>query len=268
MTTPSGSHTLITGGSSGIGLAIARRLAARGERLSLVARRREVLDAAIAELRERGAPDPLGVCADVSDAEAVAAAVSQADRHHGPISRLVLSAGVVDVGRFDALPDEAFSRDMGINYFGTLHAVRAALPSLRRAGGAQVVFLSSGAGLIGVFGYGAYAPSKFAVRGLAEVLRGELKAEGIAVHLVYPPDTETPQLAAERRERPPETEAIAGQGGCWSADAVAAAVLEGARRGRFVIAPGWQMTLLARLHGLIAPLLFAHFDRLAARVRK
>ncbi|MGH7094930.1 MAG: SDR family NAD(P)-dependent oxidoreductase, partial [Stellaceae bacterium] len=127
------------------------------------------------------------------------------------------------------------------------------------------VLVSSGAGLVGIFGYTAYAASKFALRGLAEALRAELRPDGVGVSIVFPPDTDTPQLAAENRTKPPATRQITAQGGLWQADAVARMILRGIRRNRFAITPGWQMTLLYRFGNVAGPLLAWHFDRLVRR---
>ncbi len=131
-----------------------------------------------------------------------------------------------------------------------------------------MVIVSSGAGLVGLFGYTAYAPSKFALRGLAESLRGELKPDGVAVTIVYPPDTDTPQLAEENLTKPRETKALTAAAGLWTADAVARATLDGVRRGRFSVTPGAQLTALAWLHSLIAPVLRWSFDRTTARATR
>jgi 3-dehydrosphinganine reductase len=157
---------------------------------------------------------------------------------------------------------------MEIDYFGTLHLVRALLPGMREAGQGRIVLISSGAGLVGIFGYSAYSPAKFAVRGLGEVLRAELKPHGIGVSVVYPPDTDTPQLHEENKVKPAETFAISGNARAWSADDVATCILRGARRGRFTIAPGLEIALLARFHSLVHPLLDRVFDWQAARAAR
>lgn len=247
---------VITGGSSGIGLAVALRLARRGHPVALVARREGLLDDAAATIRA-AVPDAIVTThpLDVADDDALAAAVAGIAAEHGPIAWLVAAAGIVEPGLFVDLPLEAHRRQMETNHFGTLAAVRAVLPSMRAAGSGRIVLVSSGAGLFGIWGYSAYAPSKFAVRGLAEVLRLELGAIGISVTLALPPDTDTPQLATERASRPAATEAIAAGGGVRSADDVAAAILAGADRGRFLVAPGTTLGLLARFHSPIAPIL-------------
>jgi 3-dehydrosphinganine reductase len=264
-------HAIITGGSSGIGLAIAADLLAKGWNLTIIARDPARLDAAKAQLEGRLAgrtQQVLAISCDVSDLEGVDAAIGQAIDSLGPPEMLITSAGIAHPGYFAEMPLEIFRDTMEINYFGTLYAVRAVLPAMRRRGGGHVVMISSGAGLIGIFGYSAYAPTKFALRGLAETLRGELKGEGIRVSIVYPPDTDTPQLAAENEIKPPETAGITGNAKVLSAEAVAHAVLKGVERNRFQITPGWEMRLLALLHSLLAPLLFRYFDALAAKAAK
>jgi len=135
----------------------------------------------------------------------------------------------------------------------------------RRKG--RIVFISSGAALMGVFGYSAYGPSKFAVRGLAESLRAELKADKIAVSIAYPPDTETPMLDAERLTMPAETRAICALAPAWTAGAVAECILDGIAQNRFAITPGSTLTAMNRLPGLVIPLLRWYCDRLVKSVR-
>jgi 3-dehydrosphinganine reductase len=258
-------HALISGGSSGIGLALAKRLAAQGWQLSILAR-----DAGrLATAREAIGGRSEAIAVDVADGAAAAAAVAAAIASFGPPALVVASAGIVEPGHFDALPLEAFRRTMEVNYFGTLHLVRASLPAMRQQGRGRIVLISSGAGLIGLYGYTAYAPSKFAVRGLAEALRSELAPDGIGVSVVYPPDTDTPQLHAERRVRPEATSRIAGGAKLLSPEQVADAILRGIRRGHFAIAPGLEMTALNRLHSLIGPVLHRFwFDPVIARVHR
>lgn len=258
-------HALISGGSSGIGLALARRLAAEGWNLTLLARDVEKLARAKAALETQGVKVH-AVSADVREAPSVTAAVNAAIAALGPPDLVVASAGIVIPGLFASLPPAAFGETMAINYHGAIHLVKAVLPAMRARRAGRIVLISSGAGLIGLYGYTAYAPSKFALRGLAEALRGELKPDGVAVSIVYPPDTDTPQLAEEIRTRPEATGKIAGGARVHSADEVATAILKGVRAGRFAIAPGWEMGMLNRLHSLIGPLLQRFsFDKVIAR---
>jgi len=259
----------VSGGSSGIGLALARRLRAAGWHLSLIARdRQRLIDAqgGLLALQPASAAQ-IGIhSADVADAEAVDGAVAAALASFGPPALLIASAGMVAAGRIDDLPPAAYRRSMDVNYFGTLHLVRAALPAMRRAGNGRIVLIASGAGLLGLYGYTAYAPTKFAVRGLGEALRSELAPDGIRVSVVYPPDTDTPQLREELRTRPEATSRVAGNARVRSADEVAAAALRGIARNRFVIAAGWEMSVLALLHSLIGAALHRFwFDPVIAR---
>ena len=155
---------------------------------------------------------------------------------------------------------------MAVNYFGSLYAIRSALAAMERSGTGNIVLISSGAGLIGIYGYSAYCPSKFALRGLAESLRGELKPKGIKVTIVYPPDTDTPQLAAENKIKPLETKKITATAKAWTAEAVAQQIITGVERGRFAITPGTELTILNRLHSLISPLLNWYFDRIVRQI--
>ena len=262
-------HVLITGGSSGIGLALARQAVAAGARVSLVARDPGRLAGARAELLA-GHPGAIvgAYPADVARQAEVLTALAQAEGAHGPVDVLIASAGVAHPGYFEEVPVDVFERTMAVNFFGALFPLKALVPAMRRRGRGAVVLISSGAGLYGLFGYTAYAASKFALRGLAEALRAELRDTGVTVTIVYPPDTDTPMLAEENRIKPPETRAITAGGGLLTAEAVARATLDGLARGRFQVTPGLPMTALAWLHSVLAPLLHWMFDRTARRARR
>ena len=260
-------HALISGGSSGIGLALAHRLGEAGWDLTILARDRARLEAAQAALARHGRAVAI-VSADVADAAAVAEAVDGSVRRLGPPSLVVACAGMVIPGGLEAQPADAFRRSMEVNYLGSLHLARAALPAMR-AGGGRIVLVASGAALVGLYGYSSYAPSKFAVRGLAEALRSELSTGRIGVSVVYPPDTDTPGFREERRTRPDIMNRLAGAGGLMTADQVAQAILRGVARRRFAITPGLPMTALAWLHSLAVPVLNRFwFDPLIARAAR
>ena len=261
-------HVVITGGSSGIGLALAHQAAAAGARISLVARDATKLAAAQAAIQSQQPGAEVVIArADVAVEAEVLAALAAAEKVHGPVDVLITSAGVARPGYFEEIPVEVFERTMAVNFFGTLYAIKAVVPAMRRRGRGAVVLISSGAGLYGFFGYTSYSPSKFALRGLAESLRAELRGTGVHVLIVYPPDTDTPQLAAENRTKPIETKAITAAGGLWTAESVARATLQGFAKGRFTVTPGFQLTMLAWFHSVLAPLLNWSFDRTARKAR-
>ena len=256
-------HSIISGGSSGIGLALARLLVARGENVSLLARNQRRLDQAVIELDKRKRdPDQkiLAISADVCDVEAVNRAITHAVEELGPLNYVIMSAGIVHPGYFEDLEISKFKENMDINYFGSLNMIKAAYPILKEQKEGRVLFISSGAGIIGLFGYSPYSPTKFAVRGLAEVLRAEFKRHNIKVSIAYPADTDTPQYQHEVKIRPPETSLIAGTADLWSADKMASAILSKSDKGVFQIAPGWTLGALLIFQSLISPLLNKWFD--------
>ena len=261
-----GAHAIITGGSSGIGLATARLLAERGTTVSLLARGRARLDEAAAELRAAGATVHTRA-ADVADGAALSAAIAALEAESGPCDLLVACAGLARPGHFLELGDEVFREMIEVDYFGTLYAIQAVVPGMVARGRGSVVAVSSAAGLLGIYGYSAYGPAKFAVRGLMESLRAELKPHGVHVGVVYPPDVDTPQLASENRFKPAETFAIGGTISPLKPEVVGRAIVAGIESRRFGICPDLGTRALARFGGVLAPLLNRVFDRRVAAVR-
>jgi 3-dehydrosphinganine reductase len=261
-------HALVTGGSSGIGYAIARRLLADGMNVSLIARGKARLDEARDALLKE-APDArvVAISADVAVRAEAQGAVAQAIAALGAPKLVVTSAGIAIPGYFEDVPVEVFERTMAVNYLGTVYVVKAALPAMKAAGG-HVVLISSGAGLIGIFGYTPYCPTKFALRGFAEALHAELRHQGVGVSIAYPPDTETPQLIEEEKTKPAETRIMTARAGLWSADAVAERILKDVGRGAFAITPGFELSALYRFGSVLAPFVQWGWARHVARMRR
>ncbi|NCS27673.1 MAG: SDR family oxidoreductase [Microcystis aeruginosa F13-15] len=263
-------QVIITGGSSGIGKAIAKLLVQEGSNLFLIARNAIKLDEAKLELElEKKYPEQkiLTYAADVSDRLQIEQAMSYAINTMGVPDLLITSAGIAKPDYFQNLSIEVFERTMAVNYFGSLYCLMSVTKSMNKKGKGQIVLLSSGAGLMGFYGYSAYSPSKFAVRGLAESLRGELKLSNIYLSVVYPPDTNTPQLEEENKTKPPETKAITATAKIWSAEDVAQKILQGIKKKAFIITPGLEMSFLARFHSLLFEPLNFYFDRIVGQVR-
>jgi 3-dehydrosphinganine reductase len=260
-------HAIITGGSRGIGFATARALSERGVRVSLIARDPDVLGQAAGRLGASGAPVATAA-ADVADAAAVTAAIDELTATHGSCDLLVTSAGATRPGRFLDLDDDVFRHLMEVNYYGTIHPIRAVAPAMVARGSGAIVGVSSAAGLLGVFGYTAYAASKFAVRGLLESLRQELRPHGVLVATAYPADVDTDMLAEEDAWKPDETRAIAGTIRPIPPERVATAILRAVERGRSHITTDVGTAALDRVFGLARRPIHHLIDRKVARSRR
>ncbi len=242
---------VITGASSGIGLALAKQVAREGAQVVLIARRAGPLEEAKAQVQAEGGSGKVETVAlDISDEAAVNEAMGRV-LAAGPVDVLVNNAGVVMPGRFVELPPSEFHSMMNINYFGTVHMCRALVPAMIERKSGRVCNVSSLAGVIGIYGYTAYAASKFAICGFSQALRAELWPHGIAVSVCMPPDTDTPQLAFENQYKPKETKAIAGTVKALSADQVAAAIKSGIADGSFEIFADFGSRAATRAHGII-----------------
>lgn len=227
----------VTGGSSGIGLSGARRLATSGANIILFARRRERLEQAVEEISlDRRSDEQRFSCMqlDVSKDREVKEVMSRAVKEFGVPDVLINCAGRAYPRNFEDIAYEQLDETMKINFYGIWNAVSALVPHMKEKGGA-IVNVSSMAGFIGVFGYTDYAASKFAIIGFSEALRSELKRYNIQVSVLCPPDTETPGFEVENRTKPEETQAVSAAAKLMQPDEVARAMIRGMRRGQFMI---------------------------------
>ena len=259
---------LVTGGSSGIGLATAKLLAAGGAHVWLVARDEARLHAALAEVNaaRRTTMQCCGaLSADISNADEATAVIRRVAAIVDSPSIIVNSAGIVFPGYVEELDPAAFRRQIEVNYLGAVYVTQAALPAMLKRRAGHVVNVCSVAGFLGMFGYSAYGASKYALRGYSEALRAELRPRGIDVSVVFPPDTDTPQLAYDKAARPPEVDIMLGRKvSTKSPEFVARAILDGIAHRRYIITPGLDTTVLYWLSGLAGPLQYRIMDRLVA----
>jgi 3-dehydrosphinganine reductase len=251
----SGKHVVITGGSSGIGEALAIACAARGATLTLLARGADRLASVAEPIGATGVP------CDVSDRDAVTSVLATAAAARGPVDVLVCSAGITLPGRFLEADDQTFRDMIDVDYYGTLWPVRAVAPSMVDRQTGSIVGVASAAALVGVYGYAAYGAAKFAVRGLFETLRTELVPHGVHVGCVFPPDVDTPMLAEENLVKPAETKAIAGSIKPLPADQVAHAILRGIDKRQAEIYADAQTRALARTVAMAPGIYRTLFDR-------
>ncbi|UCD85154.1 MAG: SDR family oxidoreductase [Deltaproteobacteria bacterium] len=249
-----GKNIIITGGSSGIGRGLALRLAKEGASLALVARDPERLSKTREEIISRASsPGPRVefFSCDVTDDGKVRQTMDKIVDELGSPDYLFNSAGIIIVDYFENLHRDNFREIMDTNFFGTLHFIKAALPHFKKKGRGHIVNISSIAGMIGVFGYASYCASKYAVVGLTETLRAELKLQGIAIHLVLPPEVNTPMLTKVNQSRPIENKMLTRIMSVLSVDQVVDTVIKGVKRGRYLIIPGRRARLLGRMSQIL-----------------
>lgn len=258
---------LISGGSSGIGLALAHNLVETGAHVFILARRLENLTSTILELKAIRI-DPaqrIGlVSADVSKEKSMAVIMDKFILKVGLPDFLINSAGITYPGTAVDLPMEIFHSMMDVNFHGMVCLTKAFLPAMISRGSGHIVNISSLVGFFASFGYSAYAASKFAVKGFSDVLRAELKPEGIRISIVFPADVDTPQLAYERAIQPEIMRDINAAGGLMAADDVAKAILKGVAKNRYIITPGFQSTLAYFVSQVAGYLLYPIMDLLVA----
>lgn len=262
-----GKKVIVTGGSSGIGLALARQLVARGASVWLTARDRAKLESTCQELKA-AAVDPsqkVGFTqADVGVESQARNAAEQAAKGLGPLDILINNAGTSHPGYFLETDAKIFRETMETNYFGTLNMTRAVVPEMIRRGKGHLVNVSSGAAILALFGYSSYAPTKWAVRGLSDVLRYELKPLGIRVTIAMPPDTDTPSLAKEKTIRPRELDIISAGGKIQPPEAVSRDILSGVEHNRYIVITGMDLNLFYWLTNLLGPLQYPVIDLIVA----
>jgi NAD(P)-dependent dehydrogenase (short-subunit alcohol dehydrogenase family) len=180
-----GRVVLITGGSRGLGLVLARELAQKGARLALFARDARELERARVELVARGA-SVVTIAGDVRDADDVERAVRETLATFGAVDVLVNNAGVIQVGPFANMSDADFAESLDVHFWGPLHAIRAVLPGMRRRGSGRIVNVASIGGKVAVPHLVPYCAGKFALVALSDGLRAELAQDGIRVTTVAP----------------------------------------------------------------------------------
>jgi short-subunit dehydrogenase len=176
---------LITGGSRGLGLVLARMLAAKGARLAICGRSAEALEKAKEELEATGA-EVIAVTADVTRTTDVNRLINKVIRHYGAIDILINNAGIIQVAPYEATEVKDYKEAMQTNFWGPLYTIFGVLPHMRNQGGGRIVNVTSIGGKIAVPHLLPYTASKFALVGLSEGLHASLKESNILVTTVVP----------------------------------------------------------------------------------
>jgi NAD(P)-dependent dehydrogenase (short-subunit alcohol dehydrogenase family) len=180
-----GRTVLITGGSRGLGLVLAREVGRHGARVAICGRDTDTLFRARADLERRGVRT-LAVPCDVTVRGDVETLVREVTEHLGPVDVLINNAGAIGVGPVESMEVADFQEAMATNFWGALYAILAVLPDMRRRGHGRIANIASIGGKIGVPHLVPYSASKFALVGLSEGLRAELAKDGITIVTICP----------------------------------------------------------------------------------
>src|SRR6516225_9315304 len=176
---------LVTGASSGIGAELAWQLAQAGAKLTLTARRQDLLESLAQRIAAGGKPHPVVAECDVTKDGELEQAVAETIRHWGKLEVAIANAGFAVVGALKELSVEDYRRQLETNVFGVLRTIYAALPEIEKTKG-NIALISSVSGWVATPGGSPYCMSKFAVRALADSITPELRLAGVKVTLISP----------------------------------------------------------------------------------
>src|SRR6266540_3956646 len=260
---------LITGGSRGLGLVLARQICAAGGKVALIARDAEELGRAKADLARRGGA-VLTVQCDLLDPGQIQAAVREITDRFGKIDVLINNAGIIEVGPLDHMTREDFERAMRLHFWAPFELISQIVPEMRTWGGGRIVNISSIGGKVAVPHLAPYSASKFALTGFSDALRAELARDNIYVTTVTPGMMRTGSHVNAKFKGKHDIEFawFAASAGAplisMNADRAARKILAACRRGQ----PSLTLTFAARaaiLGNALFPNLTGYMMRLASR---
>ncbi|MFX0012696.1 MAG: SDR family oxidoreductase [Candidatus Hermodarchaeota archaeon] len=265
-----GKWAIISGGSKGIGKAIAKLFIQLGGNVCIVARTLETLNETAEEIKSLKVDNNQSVeviSCDMANAEQVNKLFNEQIKKFGVPDYLFNVVGISYPNYTDKLTLEDYKLHMDTNFYGQLNAILTVLPYYMEQKKGHFVNMSSIAGYIGLMGYAAYTPTKFAIVGLSEVLRNEYKAYNIKVSIVYPPDTDTFGLHEEAKTRPEELNIIAERAGLMQPEDVAEIILKGVLKEKLYIHAG-KSKIYWRLMRLFPKLIHSFTDSDVKKARK
>ncbi|ORZ22446.1 hypothetical protein BCR42DRAFT_433775 [Absidia repens] len=238
---PAGKHCFITGGSSGLGRGLAIELAKAGADITIVARKLEELESAVLEIkkfRQSESQKVIFISADVTSKDDVVRAFDEAKTKMDRNPDCVFACAGASYPRFFLdYSLEDFDKSIHLNYLGQVYVAHQAASRMRDSAikGGKIVFVSSMLGMLSFAGYGSYSPAKFAVRGLADTLRNELKQYGIGVHIFFPGGIRSPGFDKENETKPDVTKEIEGANEPQTAEECAKSLMKGLYAGNYMI---------------------------------
>lgn len=243
---------IITGGSKGIGKATSKVFVQLGGSVCIIARGLDALNEAAAEVKSLITNNQQFVeiiSCDTTDLTKLKPLITEFIERHGIPDYLINDVGYAYPQYVEQLTLEDFQRNMNVNYYGQLIPTLILLPYYMKEKKGYLIYVSSIVGIAGIMGYATYAPTKFALVGLAEVLRNELKPYNIHVSVLYPVDTKTPGFDEENKLKPQECAIMSGSGGISTAEEVAETFIKGILKKKFqiLVGRGGLISLLKRL---------------------
>ena len=265
-----GKWAIISGGSKGIGKATAKLFVQLGGNVCIVARTLETLNDAYEEINSLKVNENQLVeviSCDMSNMEQVERLFKKHIKEFGVPDYLFNIVGISYPDYTDKLTIENYKFHMDTNFFGQLNPILTVLPYYMERKEGHFINMSSISGYIGLMGYAAYTPTKFAIVGLSEVLRNEYKQYNIKVSIVYPPDTDTFGLHEEAKSRPEELNIIAERGGLMQPDEVAEVIIKGVLKEKLYIHAG-SSKIYWRLMRLFPKLVHKFTDSDLKKARK
>ncbi|MDP2315331.1 MAG: SDR family NAD(P)-dependent oxidoreductase [Pseudomonadota bacterium] len=230
------SVAIITGASSGIGASLARELGRRKWKVGVIARRADLLDSIVAEVRAAGG-EAAAATADVTDRAALDAAVAALEAALGPCDLMVANAGSGQPAPMHKVPIDTILSTMRLNFDGAVHSAGAVLPGMLERRRGHVAVVSSVAANRGLPGHGAYSASKAAISTLWEAMRVDLAPHGVRCTTIHPGFVATPLTQKNKFKMP----------FLLTADQAAGIVADGLERGAKEITFPWQMRWVATL---------------------
>lgn len=266
-----GKNIFISGGTSGIGLAIGKMFASLGASVFAFSvdneeQRNKALEE-MSTLKMNNSQKFEAIELDIINKELVEEKIDAACKEFGIPFVVVNSAGIGGAVVFEDMPFERFDKTIKLNLYGTRHVIHTCLQYMKSEGG-FIINVSSMSGLIGLYGYTAYSSSKFAVVGFTQALRSELKKYDIQVSVLCPVQVETPLLKETDQYKPPETKAINNKAGVMTADEVAWGMLKGMEKNQSVIIPGKKGQMFYLFNRMFPGVRERMTERIISKTRK